>query len=87
LNIASIHQLPGVCCWSKLLGSAPLTSAKLQSATARPSSVVSALLLLFPLLLLLLRQLEPSGCSAASHRSKAAQVRADAVRVFQVQRV
>jgi hypothetical protein len=42
-----------------------LTSARLQSATERPSSVASALLLLLLLLpLLLLRQLEPSGYSA-----------------------
>jgi hypothetical protein len=62
LNIASIHQLPGWCCWSKLLGSAPLTSARLQSDTARPRRVFSAVLLLLLLLLLgLLRQPEPSG--------------------------
>jgi hypothetical protein len=67
LNIASIHQLPGWCCWSKQAGSAPLTNARLQSATARPSSVVSALLLL---LLLLLRQLEPSGCSTVGRENQ-----------------
>jgi hypothetical protein len=63
LKIASIHQLPGLCCCSQLLGRAPLTRARLQSATARPSSMVSAVAgLLLLLLLLLLRQLDPSDC-------------------------
>jgi hypothetical protein len=60
LKMASIHQLPGLCCWSKLLGSAPLTKARLQSEIAKPNNVCSAGALL---LLLLLRQPEASGCS------------------------